>query len=479
MSAVDPGAAATAIQWMFFAYFISVNSGYLFLNLLSLASIRRYLEARALDALPQSASRHEPPVSIIVQAGNRQAGIVASVRSLLQLDYPQFEVIVVNDGSTDETLAVLRQEFSLGLFPEAYWKRLPVARVRGIYRSTAFPNLRVIDKGKGGRADTLNAGINAARYPLVCVTGPDCILKKDSLRRMVQPLLEDPDSVVAGSTIRIANGCATSDRFLTAVGLPGTLLALMQIVEYLRALQFARLGWAAIDAALTVSGAFDVYRKEVLVEAGGFRSGTRDEHMELVARLHRTRRLAGKPCRIAAVPDPVCWTMVPESPGTLRQQRIRWQRGLAESLYINRRLLFHRHGGAPGWASFPFLLVFELFGPLIEVLGYTLLLAAFAFGLISWQTFAALMAVAIGFGILLSVSALLLEEVSFRLYRRPSQMLTLLAVAVIENVGYRQLVALWRSEGLIRWLADSKGRRHRAAAGEPDGSRRSGQEKPR
>lgn len=469
MSAGDPGATAAAIQWLFLAYFLSVNGGYLVLNLMSLGGIRRYLEARSLDALPLPVSRHEPPVSIVVPASNRQLHIGTAVRSLLQLGYPQLEVIVVNDGSTDDTLAVLRQAFSLGLFPEAYWRRLPVAHVRGIYRSTTFLNLRVIDKEKGGRADALNAGINAARYPLVCTVDPGCVLTKDALRRVVQPLLEDPDCVAAGSTIRIANGCTTSGHTLTAVGLPRSLLAMMQIIEYLRAFQFSRLGWAAINAALTVSGAFDVYRKESVVEAGGFRSGTRDEHMELVARLQRTHRPAGKPCRVAAVPDPVCWMPAPESLGALRAQRIRWQRGLCESLWMNRRLLFHRRGGAAGWVSFPFLLAFEVLGPLFEVLAYALLTAAFALGLVSWQAFFVLIAVAIGFGILLSVSALFLEEISFQLYRRPSQVLRLLAAAVIENFGYRQLVALWRTAGLIRSLRRGSDGARRSSDGEKPG----------
>lgn len=454
-------AMAMALQWIVLAYFIGLNGGYLLLNLMSLAGIRRHLEARALDALPQAASRYEPPVSIIVPTFNEQTGIVATVRSLLQLPYPQLEVIVVNDGSTDETLDVLREAFSLGLFPEAYWKRLPVRRVRAVYRSTAFPNLRVIDKSRGGRADALNAGVNAARFPLFCATRVGCILTRDSLRRMVQPFIENNTTVAATCALRISNGCSTNGGFLDAPGLPGKLLALIQVMEYLRTFLFARLGWSAMNAALTASGAFDVFRKQAVVDADGFRSGIACPYSELQTRLHRVHRLASEPCRIVVVPDAVCWIEAPESLGALRQQRIRWQRGLAEALVANLRLLLHRRGGAAGWVSFPFTLAFELLGPPIELLAYALLVAAFAFGLISWQALAAIMAVAIGFGILLSVSALLLEEFSFRLYRRPTQLLRLLTVALVENIGYRPLVALWRTEGLIRWLRKRAGeRRH-------------------
>jgi cellulose synthase/poly-beta-1,6-N-acetylglucosamine synthase-like glycosyltransferase len=343
-------------------------------------------------------------------------------------------------------------------FPEAYWRRLEVRPVRAIYRSTVWPNLRVIDKDNGGKADALNAGINGARFPLVCCVDADSILERASLRRVVAPFLDDPRTVASGGTVRIANGCEVREGFLERVGLPTNLLALIQVVEYLRAFLFGRLGWTPLNSVMIISGAFGVFRKDVLVAAGGYRHDTVGEDMELVVRLHRRLRRARTPYRIVFVPDPVCWTEAPESLRVLRSQRVRWQRGLAESLSMNLGLLFHPRGGAPGWIAFPFLVVFEWLGPLIEVAGFAFMIAAFALGLVSQAAFLIFMLVAVGFGMVLSLSALLLEEAAFHLYPQRRQLVALAGTAMLENLGYRQLVAVWRLWGLLRWAAGAKQR---------------------
>lgn len=230
------------VEWVFLAYFVLLNLGHLILNLLSLVSLRQYMDRHALDRLPQAYKGFDPPISILVPAYNEEATIVASVRSMLQLDYPEFEIVVVNDGSKDRTLDELVAAFSLVPFPEAYWRRISCQEVRGIYRSTRYPNLRVLDKANGGKADALNAGINASRFPLFCAVDADSILQRDSLSRVVQPFVIDPLTIVAGGTVRIANGCEISGGFLVKVGLPNKLLLRFQIVEYLRAFLFGRLG---------------------------------------------------------------------------------------------------------------------------------------------------------------------------------------------------------------------------------------------
>ena len=218
-------------QWVFLLYFIGLNCGYLGLNLLSLATIQGYLDAHSLDDLPRVYSGFEPPVTVIVPAYNEEATIGASVHSMLQLNYPEYEVVVVNDGSRDGTFAALEREFGLVPFPEAYWRRVETKPVRGIYRSVRHPSLRVIDKENGGKADALNAGINAARYPLFCGVDADSILERDSLRRVIEPFMEDPLTIASGGTVRIANGCEVEGGFMTKIGLPTNPLALLQIVE--------------------------------------------------------------------------------------------------------------------------------------------------------------------------------------------------------------------------------------------------------
>lgn len=439
--------------WFVLGYFVLLNAGYLALNLLALASLRRDLHRRVVDELPQPFTGLEPAISLLVPAYNEEATIAASLRSMLQLAYPEFEIVVVNDGSRDGTLQVLREQFDLYLFPEAVNPRLATKPIRGVWRSRTHPNLRVIDKENGGKADSLNAGINVARQGLFCGVDADSLLARDSLRRVVAPFLRDPRMVASGGTVRVANGCEVQAGQLTRVGLPRNPWALFQVVEYLRAFLFGRLGWSEMGAMLIISGAFGLFRTDAVVAAGGYRPKTIGEDMELVVRLHRMLREQGVEYRIEFVPDPVCWTEVPEDRRTLANQRIRWQRGLSESLTAHWRLMFSRSGGAPGWIAFPFMALFEWLGPLVELGGYVFMAFAWAAGLISWQAFAVFLFLAIGLGILLSASGLLLEEIAFHVYPSRRHLLVLAVVVVLENFGYRQLNSWWRLVGLYRWAA--------------------------
>ena len=440
------------LQWFFLLYFIGLNCGYILLNLLSIGTLKNYMEAKGLGDMPRVYSGYEPPISVLVPAYNEEAEIAGLVRSLLQLEYTEFEVIVINDGSKDNTLATLQREFSLLTFPEAYWQRIKGKGVRVIYRSSTNPGLRVIDKENGGKADALNAGINASRYPLFCSVDADSILQRDSLRRAVQSFLENPGTVAATGTVRIANGCEVQQGFLTGVRLTKNWFVCMQIVESLHAFLFGRMGWSPFNAMLVVSGAFGLFRKETVIEAGGYRSDISGAEMELVVRLHHLLRLRGMPYSIAYVPDTICWRNAPESVRVLMHQRIRWQRGLIESLLLNLPLLFDRKGGAVSWLAFPFMLIFEWLGPVIEVAAYFFMIAGFALGLVSAQALVVFLLVAIGFGMLLSVSALLLEEMSFHTYPRIDHLVALLLAALLENLGYRQFVSLCRFIGLLQSL---------------------------
>ena len=395
----------------------------------------------------------EPAITILVPAFNEEATIVAAVRSMLQLTYSEYEIIVINDGSRDHTLDVLVKEFSLIAFPETFRGQIATQPIRTLYRSTRYPNLRVIDKDNGGKADSLNAGINSARHPLFCGVDADSVLERDSLQRVVKPFLRHPEMVASGGTVRVANGCEVKDGYLLRVGLPRNPWALLQVVEYLRAFLFGRLGWSQLNAMLIISGAFGLFRTETVIEVGGYRTDTIGEDMELVVRMHRLLRQRGVPYRIEFVPEPVCWTEVPEDKATLKNQRIRWQRGLSESLTSNWGLMFSRNGGTPGWLAFPFMVLFEWLGPLVELGGYMFMVFAVTLGLVSWTAFAIFLFVAIGLGILLSASSLLLEEMSFHLYPNAWHLAALVLVAIVENFGYRQLNTFWRLVGLYRWAA--------------------------
>jgi cellulose synthase/poly-beta-1,6-N-acetylglucosamine synthase-like glycosyltransferase len=445
-------------QWLFLAYFAALTVMYLALNVVSMRVVERDADARATSLLPRPFSGLEPPVTVIVPAYDEAATIAGAVRSALQLEYPRFEIVVVNDGSKDDTLAVLRREFALVPAAEEYRASLRTRPIRAVYRSLEHPNLKVVDKENGGKADALNAGIAVAGSPLFCAVDADCVLQRDSLHRVVRPFLEDRRVIACGGSIRVANGCRVSDGFLEEAAIPRSWLARIQVVEYLRAFLFGRMGWSPSNAMLVISGAFGVFRRSAVVEAGGYRTDTVGEDMELVTRLHRLHRAARKPYRIVFVPDPICWTEAPDSADVLRRQRVRWQRGLLESLAANWRLLFHARGGAPGWLAFPALLAFEVMGPVVEVAGYAVLFATSLLGWTSWRAFAAFTVLAFGIGTLLSVAALLLEERSFHVYRGRRDLAVLLAAVVLENLGLRQMTAWWRVCATGQWLLRRRGR---------------------
>lgn len=443
------------LQYLFLGYFLALNSGYLLLTLVSMASLRRHMQLR-VDEDASAYFGAEPPISLLVPAYNEAATIRTSVLSMLQLQYPSFEVLVVNDGSSDGTLQVLIEHFDLVAYPQPIHRLLQHAEVRCIYRSRRYPNLRVVDKANGGKADALNAGINLARHGLFCAVDADSILQRDSLLRVVRPFLDDDRTIATGGTVRIANGSKVRGGFLEEAGVPRNWLARFQIVEYLRAFLLGRLGWSPLNAVLIISGAFGVFDRARVLAAGGYRHDTVGEDMELVVRLHRYHRERGLPYRITYVPDPICWTEAPEDALTLGRQRSRWQRGLSESLLLHAGWALGGKGGAPGWLAWPFMAMFEWIGPVIELAGYGFMLVGWLFGTVSLVALSAFLFLAIGMGILLSVNSLLLEGLSFRVYSRKRDVALLFVAAVLENFGYRQLNTFWRCRGLWQWASRRK-----------------------
>jgi cellulose synthase/poly-beta-1,6-N-acetylglucosamine synthase-like glycosyltransferase len=440
----------TAFELGFLGYFVVVNTLYLGFSVfayLALLHHRRRWTARELGAVMRSPAT--PGVSVLVPAFNEETGIVDTVRSLLLLNYPQFEVIVISDGSTDRTLEVLQQAFGLIRAPGSAARRLPSAEVRGIYRSVTLREVVVIDKANGGKADALNAGINAARFPLVCCIDADSIVEEHALTRAVLPFIEDPRTVAAGGIVRIGNGCRVDAGRVTEVRAPRAWLATFQVVEYLRAFLAARVTHSAFNVLLIVSGAFGVFRRDVVLEAGGFNPDTVGEDMELIVRLHRHCLEQNRPYRIVFQPDPVVWTEAPETAAVLARQRNRWQRGTLQVLEQHRSMLGQPRYGRIGLVAMPYYLVFEALGPVIELVSLVVTVLALILGLVDLKVAQLVFMAAVLYGTMISVASVLLEELSFRRYLRLLDVFTLLAAAVLENFGYRQLTGWWRLRGTI------------------------------
>ncbi len=440
-------------QHAFLIYGVLVFGMYTLLNLLALGWLHRHTDLRNYLLNEVRLTGHEPGMSIIVPAYNEGPAIVSSVRSLLQQEYGDFEVIVVNDGSRDDTLANLREAFDLYDFPHAYHVRFPCKPVRGIYRSRREHRLRVIDKENGGsKADAANAGLNLATRPLFCVMDADSVLDRRALLRTAQFFLDDRRVVACGGTLRPLNGCRVEGGNLVKDDLPRRPLALFQTVEYLRSFLCGRIGWAQLNGLLIISGGYGVFRTEVAALAGGFDSNTLGEDMDLVLRIHATMLRNRTDYRLAFVPETTCWTEVPETLRVFGAQRKRWQRGLAECLWTHRRLFFTRRAFGVGWIAMPFFLFAECLSPIIEVIGLILVLYFAAQGALSVATFTKLTLLALAMSALLSATSLLLDSLTPGNRISPRRIAVLFAATLAEPFVFHPLHTYFRLIGIAQWL---------------------------
>jgi cellulose synthase/poly-beta-1,6-N-acetylglucosamine synthase-like glycosyltransferase len=431
-------------------YFAVLNTFYLVLSVAAFRRLHAYvrrLKSLHIDDLVSSSGGL--PMSLLVPAYNEAETIVDAIRSLLNLRYGDYEVIVVNDGSSDATLARLVAAFDLQRTERIATGSVDTEKVGKIYKSRRHPNLIVIDKANGGKADALNVGLNHSRGVIVAAMDADTLLEPDALARVVRPFLEDSSTVAVGGIIRVVNGCRVDAGSVEDIRLPAKMLPRFQVLEYLRAFLASRVGWDSFGATLIISGAFGAFLRSAVDAVGGFDTDSVGEDMELVVRLHRYHRDRDLPYRIAFLPDPVAWTEAPETLKQLGQQRSRWQTGLAQVLMRHRDMIGRRKYGLPGMVALPYFVAFELLAPIIELAGWVAFITALTLGTASPAYIFAYLALAVFLGSAFSVAAVALEELSFRRYRRFTDLLVLLGLALVETFGYRQLTLVWRLKGLV------------------------------
>jgi cellulose synthase/poly-beta-1,6-N-acetylglucosamine synthase-like glycosyltransferase len=476
------------VQPLFLLYFVLYNSYTLWLIALSASQVRRRVAGHFIEDLDLiDEGDLSKPLTMIVPAYNEEVTIVDSVTGLINCDYPRFEIVVVNDGSSDATLERLTRAFGLRRTDVPYRPAIGTAPVRAMYEATVpLPagviQVVVIDKENGGKADALNAGINASTTPYFVSLDADSILDQRALKELMRVIQEDPKVVAVGGQVAIANGCTVRNSRVVSVGLPARSLPRFQMVEYLRSFTAARTGLDRVHAVMILSGVFAVFEKETVIRAGGYltpflrhrltgeyvgeRVGTVCEDMEIIVRLHRFLLDKLHDRRIAFLPHPVAWTEVPETFESLRKQRGRWYRGLRESLRYHRAMLWRSKYGRVGWFALPAFWLFEYYGPLVEVAGYLFVLFLLAMQLVLGQRFIsneyllAFLLVSLGYGVLVNVLAVLVGTWRFRYgladrlqrrllpFSRRREVLILLLYAVLENFGYRQLTIYWRLRGL-------------------------------
>ncbi len=438
-----------------FIYFFVINAQYIILILISFQRLREYLRLSKTDFYV--ATEYTPSISIIVPARNEEHTIVETVISLFRLDYPDFEIVVVNDGSTDSTLDSLIDYFELKPVEASYensedW--IPCETVHGLYSSFVHSHLLVVDKKNGGKSDALNAGINFAKHPLFCSIDADSILEKQTLLKLVQPFLNSEETVAVGGIVRVANGCTIRDGVLKDVVLPLSPLIITQIIEYLRAFLTNRVGWEKINSLVIISGAIGLFKRSVVMELGGYKH-TIGEDMELTLRMHKHLRQKRRKYRIDFAPDAVCWTQVPTNLKSLSSQRIRWQRGMIDSLWTHKDMLFNPRYGTVGFLALPYFWFFEMMGPAIEASGYVVLLWVFASGVIS-EFFVFVFLMAYLFGLFFSLVAIFINEISYNYYKRYKEILKLILYAMLDPIWYRPFTVYWRIKAFLGY---TKGRR--------------------
>jgi cellulose synthase/poly-beta-1,6-N-acetylglucosamine synthase-like glycosyltransferase len=460
----------TLFDSVFLAYFVALNLAYTVLLVLGGSQISDWVRRRPLrDFRGVSASPLSLPVTIIVPAYDEEPVIAASIRSLLASRYRELQVMVVNDGSTDGTMEALVEAFSLVAVERVPRANLPSAPVRGVYATPLDPRLLVVDKENGGKADALNCGIRYAAYPLICTIDADTVLDPDALARLVWAFQAEPETVATGGIVRIVNGSHFEEGRLRTVRTPRSLLVNVQIMEYLRAFLAGRAGWSRLNTLLIISGAFGLFRRETVVDAGGYDTTTVGEDAELIVRLHRHCRDLGRPYKITFVADPICWTEAPSDAAALRRQRDRWQRGLLQTLWRHRGMVLNPRYGTIGLLGLPFFVVFEAFGPLLELAGILYCVAGLVVGWVAPAVSAAIFGLAFTYGLVLSFGALLIEGRAFARYPSWRDLARLMVAAMVENFGYRQWLAVVRARATLNAVRPGRGwgEMRRAGFGEP------------
>lgn len=445
----------------FFVYSVLLLLSYLLIAGYSIGEMKHYLfKSSFTDYNLLASSEYAPAISILAPAYNEGANIIENVRSLLAVHYNHMELIVINDGSKDDTLDKLIGAYDLEKNPFPGAEKIKTKPVRGFYKSKnpLYHKLIVIDKENGGKADALNAGINVSEKKYIVCIDVDCILEQDALLKLIKPFLEQTDRqmIATGGVIRIANSCEVSNGKLVRVHLPKKFLPRVQALEYIRAFLLGRMAWSRLDGLLIISGAFGAFDREIAIKAGGYNTNTVGEDMEIIVRMRRYMHENKIPYRVAYIPDPLCWTEAPATYKILGRQRNRWTRGTIETLQLHKKMFFNPDYKILGMLSYPYWFFFEFLAPVIEFIGFLSFVFFAIFGVMDWNHVAILFVFIFSFGFLYSVFAILMEVLTYNQYKKRSEIFKLILTAFMEPLLFHPFVVWSAVRGDIDFLRKKK-----------------------
>lgn len=445
------------IVWLFLLYSIGIFSVYTWIALFSYGAVLRYKHGNIFTDYSIIASNpNAPSFSLIAPAYNEGMTVVENVRSLLSIYYHKLEIIIVNDGSKDDSMERLIEAYQLEKVSYIIPGNIPTKEVRQVYKSKnpAFKKLIVVDKVNGGKADALNVGINISKAEYIVCIDVDCIIEQDAILRLAKPFMEQTDKrlIACGGTIRLANNCKIEKGKVVEVNLPKSWLGRSQALEYIRAFVLGRMAWSRASGLILISGAFGAFDKEIVLASGGYDPKTVGEDMELVVRMRRYMKEHKLPHQVITIPDPLCWTEVPEDKAVLKKQRNRWMRGTMETLWKHRKMMFNPRYGKMGMISLPYWFFFEFLGPLVEFSGYVIFWIFLFMGLLNWTFFFALFALVLFSSILYSIYAISVDLVSYQVYTKRKDLTKLILTAVIEPFYFHPIVTMAGIRGMVDYF---------------------------
>ncbi|CAD0009142.1 glycosyltransferase family 2 protein [Flavobacterium chungangense] len=445
------------IHYFFLVFSVFAIASYILLAMISAVETIEYIKKNSFVNYKEIlSSTFSPSISIIAPAYNESLNIVENVRSLLSSHYVNYDVIIVNDGSKDDSLSKLIQAYDLVQIDHLINEHIKTKPLRkGVYKSTnpAFDKLTVIDKENGGKADALNMGLNMSKNRYVACIDVDCLLLEDALQKMIKPFLESTDTkvIASGGVIRIANSCIVNDGKLLDINFPKTWLEQGQILEYLRAFLLGRMAWSRLNGLLVISGAFGLFDKKIAIDVGGYDTNTVGEDMEIIVRMRRHMEELKEKYKVAYIPDPLCWTEAPDNYKTFISQRNRWTRGTIETLRKHRKIAFNPKYRSLGLVSYPYWLIFERLAPIIEVAGILYFGILIALNEVRWDYALAFIILAYTFSVMFSIVAIFSEELTYHQYKKKSIGFKLIIIAFLEPFVIHPIILYSAIKGNINY----------------------------